>query len=505
MKNLNLPKLNKQINMSKSESDLFSKIDVQHLNDNKQVKKEKTIQSNEENIERQKLLKTFLKESLDSLDTPSTKAFIKIVLSRHILLKVFYVSFLLASTGFASYLVIQSIMNYLTYDVTTKSRIVYETPTLFPKVTICNLNKYATEFAFDLLQMNNFDTSLSLEQKKKLGRNLNEILISCYFNDNQCNTTDFVWSFDENFGNCFTFNSGGLDFNGNKVYTKESTLAGLDYGLQLWFYVNVNEKMLEQISQMGAVIRIGNSSYSTFYSSGEGIFLSPGFRTNIAVDREFKSILPKPYSNCKIDSNSPQFIQGLDLYNSISPTNYKYTQQLCFNECYQKFIFQRFNCTDSNYFSLLNESKCSHDLSDSILDMGYVFGSEFINKNCLSACPLECEQIFYMNSISFSQINEYNQFLNQFDSNSNLKSDLINRNFKKEIKNSFVQVNVFYDSLSYTLTTESPQWDAITLFGSIGGNLGLFLGGSVFSLCELIEVAAEFYFIFTQRKVTNGD
>ena len=67
-------------------------------------------------------------------------------------------------------------------------------------------------------------------------------------------------------------------------------------------------------------------------------------------------------------------------------------------------------------------------------------------------------------------------------------------------KESFVKLNVFYQSLSYTLTAESPQMDGVTLFGSIGGNLGLFLGVSVFSLCELIEVTFQVYFILKQRK-----
>jgi hypothetical protein len=61
-------------------------------------------------------------------------------------------------------------------------------------------------------------------------------------------------------------------------------------------------------------------------------------------------------------------------------------------------------------------------------------------------------------------------------------------------------LNMFYDSLSYILTTESPQWDAVSLLGSIGGNLGLFLGVSLFSLCELIQVAVEIYFILKGKK-----
>ena len=65
--------------------------------------------------------------------------------------------------------------------------------------------------------------------------------------------------------------------------------------------------------------------------------------------------------------------------------------------------------------------------------------------------------------------------------------------------NSVVKVNIFYDSMSYELSTESPKMNIVNALASIGGNLGLFLGVSVFSLCELVEVALEIYF-FKQAK-----
>jgi hypothetical protein len=38
--------------------------------------------------------------------------------------------------------------------------------------------------------------------------------------------------------------------------------------------------------------------------------------------------------------------------------------------------------------------------------------------------------------------------------------------------------------------------DLVALVASIGGHLSLFLGVSVFSLCELVEVALEVFFTF---------
>ena len=159
--------------------------------------------------------------------------------------------------------------------------------------------------------------------KRQLGHDLGDIVFGSSFNNVPCKASDFVWSFDEIYGNCFTFNSG-FDSNETKMRLKDQIMSGPEHGLTLKVYVNVYEKLLSyQALNLGALIRIGNSSYSTYYQALSGILVAPGFQTNIAVDREIKSILSKPYSNCDIDSNSPQIIQGSDLYNLIVESKYE--------------------------------------------------------------------------------------------------------------------------------------------------------------------------------------
>ena len=420
-----------------------------------------------------------------------SQASIRIILTPHLTLKIFLSTFVLASSGFASYFVIKSFMDYFSYRVSTETRTVYETPTLFPKVTICNINWFTTQYAFNSLQNgNNNPNNLLSFLKKLLAHNLSDILIDCKFNSNPFNKSDFVWSFDKDYGNCYTFNSG-FGSNGNKTDLKKSTISGPDYGLSLTVYVNFYEELMSYSSGLGALIRIGNSSYSTFYSNG-GILVSSGFQTNIVVEREFKSVLSKPYSNCEIDSKSPDVIPNLELYNLISQSEYAYTQQLCFIQCYEKFIISKYNCSLSNFISLfLKVSKCSTKLFNNISNSADDLESSFINSVCLPLCPLECNQTLYKTSISSYQLIGSN-FVSYILDNKRLASDFINRTLDANTaRESFVRVNIFYDILSYTVSTESPQIELVALLASIGGNLGLFLGVSVFSLAEIVEVFIE--------------
>ena len=438
----------------------------------------------------------------DVLYNSLAQAILRLVYNPNILLKAFLFIFTLTSTGLTSYLIIQSILTYFTYGVSTTSRTYYETPTLFPKVTFCNLNEFTTEYAYNLTQMNITNgNNLTNDQKKKVGHSLKDILIQCKYNGQPCTTHDFVWSYIHTYGNCYTFNSA-ISFNQSKFSNlKESFLIGPDFGLQLMVYVNFYEKltytkykMTHAKNGLGALIRIGNSSYSSYFGDG-GIYVASGFQTFISVDREFKSMLAKPYSNCDIDSNSPSYIPGgSDLYNMIGQTNLAYSQQLCFAECIQKVFISKYNCTAPFLVSIYNASTCNLN-TNYLLDIDLNLEYEL----CTPQCPLECNQTLYETSISFSQLigSKYVPFIND---NPNLNSDFENRTIDAATsKESFVYVNIFYSSLSYTLTTETPQMNIVSLLASIGGNLGLFMGVSVFSLCEIVEAFIKIYYFLKKE------
>jgi acid-sensing ion channel 5 len=54
-----------------------------------------------------------------------------------------------------------------------------------------------------------------------------------------------------------------------------------------------------------------------------------------------------------------------------------------------------------------------------------------------------------------------------------------------DLKNAIARVHVFYEDLRVIEIDENPAMDIVALLGSLGGNLGLFLGASVLSFTEL--------------------
>ena len=178
-----------------------------------------------------------------------------------IALKLFLIVFLLIAVGLASYTTVNLVLSYLEYGVATLTRSVYETPATFPKVTFCNVNQFTTAYSFDFLQtlgtlqngsLNVYDANMvarlsrfqkssmaNVERnifnslvvnftdadKRKLAHELSDVLLSCQFNYQECTKEDFVWEFDLNYGNCFSFNSG-FNATGGPMDLKKSNIAG---------------------------------------------------------------------------------------------------------------------------------------------------------------------------------------------------------------------------------------------------------------------------------------
>jgi hypothetical protein len=160
------------------------------------------------------------------LNNSTAQALFNLVHTPHLVLKLFLALCIISTIVASSFAVISSILNYYQFEVTTVSRQVFETTTYFPRITLCNLNQFTTvnglEFlkkvaknskilnadsAFDSEKTKNITlgekirlygelaieaTSLMLESKLNFSHSLEDILLSCYFNNQACNMNDFL-------------------------------------------------------------------------------------------------------------------------------------------------------------------------------------------------------------------------------------------------------------------------------------------------------------------------
>jgi hypothetical protein len=225
----------------------------------------------------------------ENLTNEMFSAIQNIMFSSSQILKCHLFVFMILANGLASFTGIQLVLGYLNYGVITTTRTLFETPSPFPKVTLCSPNLFTTRAGLDFVlneldfnesnlehmdlnerQMLNWKMkNLAVEkfeemnetQKRSLTHDLDQVLLSCFFNSQPCSSRDFQWGFSNVFGNCFSF-SAGFNASNHKVDLKHSYSSGYGQGLRFDLYVNSHEQLTSFNSitgGTGAIIHLSNT------------------------------------------------------------------------------------------------------------------------------------------------------------------------------------------------------------------------------------------------------
>ena len=123
-----------------------------------------------------------------------------------------------------------------------------------------------------------------------------------------------------------------------------------------------------------------------------------------------------------------------------------------------------------------------------------------MNDQCNKECPIECNKIKYgldVKQFKFST-GDLNHLKTMFKLNeTNPKINLTSINVTE---NDFVGLVIYFGSMSFIQYTESPAMTGFSLLSNIGGILGLFLGMSLISLSELLEIVVQSIVMFFNSK-----
>ena len=324
------------------------------------------------------------------------------------------------------------------------------------------------------------------------------MLITCKFNNLDCNENDFERVYSSVYGNCFVFNSG-KNSKGDILPKLKNMIDGSLHGLNLILYVGIPDYFQGFYQYSGVKIFVSNSSFKSMFENE--ISVSTGAETYITLQRTFLNQLAYPYSNCHIQANQNSNSFGSEIYKKIVQSNYSYTQRDCAIMCYQFTIEQKCKCYDLLFPPINAKIQC--DISDSCyINQAFDYNNNF-NKSdafkCIKSCPIECNKEIF--SYTLSQVNSLSKsFAKNYLNNEVIKSKFIDRTPTfSDIKNGLVSLKIYYDTLSYTEIEESPSITEISLVSNIGGTLGLFLGISLLSFIEIFEILFEIMFIIFKK------
>ena len=442
-------------------------------------------------------MKKFLNEKFSSLNV---HALPNIVKTNHLSIKILWTMYFILSGGFCTYFMINTILNYFNYEITSKINISYERMLSFPIVTICNVNPFATNYINQKLQFLFNTTSPSFQlfylskslANQMTDRNLNgpgikDIIIYCQFSMVKCDLdADFEHYYDINYGNCYRFNSG-KNMNGTQVNQKYTFKSGQFGSLDIEFFIgsaSENQNILSKLN--GFVIFITNYTLDSSYT--EGIQISPGYSTAISLNKYSIVKQPKPYSQCIDDLTN---IDSYDsaLFRKFFSLNQTYHYSNCELLCFQKYLKNNCQCQTTLVDVVYDENmrKCSSRFDNIELDFGDYFctTSSWLNfsqsfetmREC--DCPLECETTAYTYQTSMCEYptQNYVKYLAEFDlikkKYAGVNKSSINYD---DLRKKVAQVQIYFNEMKQTVINELPKTTIADLVSSIGGTFGLFLG-----------------------------
>jgi hypothetical protein len=486
-----------------------------------------------ENKSLKSLIKHYFIESVLSLNAYGLP---KIFKANTIGLKVLWSVCFIISLSYCITQIVQLVQNYLTFSVHVTNTVIKEIPTNFPAVTICNmkflnitrsaafLSPYLTklqlnldlflsplimlynrQYAIKLLVNNN--PNLTNEARKALGYQIEDMLVSCYFNYEICTADDFTYSYSSSYGNCYTFNGGGFYTNGTEKKIKNVSLAGADYGLTLELFVANPSIDSFCESEDGIYLSINNQTTVPF-SKMDVIKASSGSSTDFIVRRNFITKMPSPYSNCLADTSNTSTFTSFYYDYIVKTLRISYSEELCFSYCIQNTIMKSCGCANGKLPLFLKNftHMCWNDTEKyCLIDIVSNFGSYNYSSECKSACPFECQKIDY-NVQSYRSLfptEFYSQVLYNFVQN---KSINISYN---QIPKAFVKVQIYYHSMEYETTTESESILFATLFSNLFGTINFYTGMNIYTIVEIVEFAVGIiiiiiHFLKKVKKIENA-
>ncbi|XP_062570290.1 acid-sensing ion channel 1-like [Saccostrea cucullata] len=412
---------------------------------------------------------------------------------------VIWTLFLLTSLVSIVWFLVDEIRCYYTYPFLSKISLESFERMHFPAVTICNMgsknksksskSQKDTDYWLSVSNMAAFTNEVdwndsyykengyfepnSLEQELSLSMDVSKFILTSTFDflDGQ----EFKPTL-TSVGVCFTWNNDG------NMTTK---MSGSLYNLHVLLDIHRDLYEASFISATGVKVVVHEPG-TIPDPINQGFVVAPGVSALASVTKKKFTFLPYPFKafgdGYCLDTNAPDFV------NKFHPT--PYSVSVCKKFCLSEIIFKKCGCV--NVGDLGNYPICSkYQISKCYLkEIGKLIYQDA--QNVIQCdCPYPCHQMTYDVAVSTSQFP------------SDILVQVLSSHFntsQERLKDNILEISIFYDKLNYFWMNQVPKYERIgNVLASIGGQMGLFIGASVLTMLEFMEIIfLVLLFIFKQ-------
>ena len=196
----------------------------------------------------------------------------------------------------------------------------------------------------------------------------------------------------------------------------------------------------------------------------------------------------EPYSDCLKDLN--EFKKNKKLIQYLANTGRTYSLKQCYDLCFNLKYFEtnECGCTHQPWYQIFAKCYASVRKFSSLYNCSEKFRTKFsensFEQKCKEYCPLECDSVEY--SLSTYTLD--------YPSSGRISDRDITKHFSskfeyyEDVQKDFYSLVIYYKDLKYTSIKEEPYMVLADLISNIGGLLGVFIGYSIISFMEIIEL-----------------
>ena len=358
---------------------------------------------------------------------------------------------------------------------------------------------------------------------------LEEFVVNCHFGGHGCNRTrDFKKFFDQYYFNCFTYTayqdkeddefslSEGIENGWSAILFSGSNMLDKNDDIRVLPGLHESQSPVSASEGVRVVIHPPNTQPFPFT---EGYDVPPGFSASFGIKPRMNIRIGPPHGNCTNE-------------NPFGPNQSRYRGISCQKMCLQSHVIKSCGCSDSSLPNVpgTNVKPCRNN--DQFPDSCMFNATEecrlillrlhaqilcarkirdWVTKNTTllvdCKCFPPCDEVLYDVSYSLSKwpasgyegdaayydVFYIEGFKERFKNTS--KYDTVKNYFNDSTRETtmkdFARLNVYVADSNVIKTQESGDYTTNQLVSDIGGQLGLWVGISVITLTEVIELLCE--------------
>ena len=456
--------------------------------------------------------------SKDYFESTTTHGLSRIYSASNIYIRCFWLVIFLVVFGLLVRAITMLVLKTTEYNVVTNVQTKFYPGLQFPAITFCNGNPFRESEIKKIYPQNKsksgskeFNEEMQIILGQLNDSSLNKIghpreiflmkgMDGCFFQNENCNLTkDFLRLTSPTTGNCFSYKSE------NRIQRRAFSGAGL------FATLNINQfdyakDFPSWIASAGAKVMVHHSD--EIFPETRAIHLVPGTLTDIKIEKKVIKRLKAPYPDKCSDASSTQEKLGIPL---------RYSIEMCQFVCYLDMQAESCGCIAPLFASTLkhfylafgvkstqNATNYKIAATPSQIKCTSKFEGMFVKGKISCNCPPPCVEEQFKITVSSSMwppLNRASYYLYQLQTVHFHEKIFINWTVQNLYQN-ILAVNIYYKDFTVETVEQKPAYTLDDFASDLGGQLGLWIGASIFSAFELGTYIMNMiaYFLFWRQK-----